>query len=127
MKNLAPQLPPAATVEGETTDIASEPETTPESVTEAPATSDEITGKVVHILDGDTIDILTADKTTIRIRLHGIDAPEKGQPFGNTAKEFLSDNIGGKISLSRMAKIGTGAESPMFTVWTAHPGRQYIR
>lgn len=92
-----PQLLPAATVAAETTDTSPEPETTPESFTAAPTTSDEITGKVIHILDGDTIDILTADKTTIRIRFNGIDAPEKGQPFGNTAKEFLSDNIGGKI------------------------------
>lgn len=57
----------------------------------------EITGKVIHVLDGDTIDILSADKTTIRIGLNGIDAPEKGQPFGNAAKQFLNDSIGGKI------------------------------
>ncbi|MCA9012980.1 MAG: thermonuclease family protein [Planctomycetaceae bacterium] len=84
----SPQLPPAATVQ-------SEPETTPESVTEAPATSGEITGKVIHILDDDTIYILTAEKTTIRIRMNGIDGPEKRQTFGNTANEFLSESIGG--------------------------------
>jgi micrococcal nuclease len=52
---------------------------------------------VIHILDSDTIDILTADKATVRVRMHGIDAPERGQPFGERAKEFLSDDIGGKI------------------------------
>ncbi len=91
-----PQLPPAATVEAETTKTASDQEATPESATETSVESGEITVKLIHILDGDTIDILTGDKTTIRIGLNGIDAPEKGQPFGDTAKEFLSDNIGGK-------------------------------
>lgn len=50
-----------------------------------------VTGKVVGVLDGDTIDILTIDKTQERIRLMGIDAPEKKQPFGQRAKENLSD------------------------------------
>jgi endonuclease YncB( thermonuclease family) len=57
----------------------------------------EITGKVIGITDGDTIDILTAEKTKIRIRFNGIDAPESGQPFGRNAKQFLSDHIGGKV------------------------------
>jgi micrococcal nuclease len=56
-----------------------------------------VDGKVVRILDGDTIDILLANNTTRRVRLNGIDAPETGQPFGKTAKDFLSDLIGGKI------------------------------
>ncbi len=47
-----PQMPPAATVEVETTDLASEPQTTPESVTEAPAKPGEITGKVICIFAG---------------------------------------------------------------------------
>ena len=48
------------------------PATPPDVTTEA----NEITGKVVGIIDGDTIDILTAGKTKIRIRLNGIDVPE---------------------------------------------------
>ena len=38
----------------------------------------ELTGKVVHIADGDTLTVLDADKVQHKIRLHGIDAPEKG-------------------------------------------------
>ena len=57
----------------------------------------EITVKVVGIIDGDTIDILTAEKSTIRVRLNDIDAPETGQPFGKSAKQFLSEKIGGQV------------------------------
>jgi endonuclease YncB( thermonuclease family) len=51
----------------------------------------ELTGKVVHIADGDTLTVLDADKVQHKIRLHGIDAPEKGQAFGNKAKEALGE------------------------------------
>jgi endonuclease YncB( thermonuclease family) len=57
----------------------------------------EIIGRVVAVIDGDTIDILNGDKKTIRIRLNGIDAPERDQPFGNNAKQYLSREISGKI------------------------------
>jgi len=56
-----------------------------------------ISGKVVGISDGDTIDILTDDKRKIRIRLNAIDAPESGQPYGKNSKQFLSECIGGKV------------------------------
>lgn len=49
------------------------------------------TGKVISILDGDTYDILLDGKRMIRIRMEGIDAPEKGMPFYRVAKKFLGD------------------------------------
>lgn len=48
-------------------------------------------GKVVKVYDGDTITILTNDKEQVRIRLHGIDAPEKKQDFGNVSQKNLAD------------------------------------
>tara|TARA_R110002073_G_scaffold20209_5_gene72799 strand:- start:4653 stop:5201 length:549 start_codon:yes stop_codon:yes gene_type:complete len=51
--------------------------------------------KVIGVIDGDTVDVLRGQET-IRIRLNGIDAPERGQPFGNNAKQFVSDQIFGK-------------------------------
>ncbi len=42
------------------------------------------------IADGDTITVLDANKVQHKIRLSGIDAPEKKQPFGNRSKESLS-------------------------------------
>ncbi len=54
------------------------------------------TGKVVGVSDGDTVTILV-DKTQVRVRLYGIDAPEGGQDFGRRAKEFASQMVFGKI------------------------------
>lgn len=48
---------------------------------------------VISIIDGDTYDVLTNDKQTIRIRMNGIDAPEKGMPFHKVSKQFLADLI----------------------------------
>ena len=52
--------------------------------------------KVVKIIDGDTIKILTPEREQIKIRLYGIDAPEKKQPYGTAAKRYLADLIAGK-------------------------------
>ena len=45
---------------------------------------------MIGVIDGDTIDVLTAKFETLRIRLSGIDAPELGQAFGRNAKAALS-------------------------------------
>lgn len=55
-----------------------------------------LSGKVIGVSDGDTIDVLDGSKTVHRIRLTGIDAPEKAQPFGQRSKEHLSDTVFGK-------------------------------
>jgi len=49
----------------------------------------EFQGKVIAVLDGDTIEVLHNGKAD-RIRLKGIDCPEKGQPFGKNAKHATS-------------------------------------
>ena len=54
-------------------------------------------GKVVGVSDGDTITVLSADKTQHKIRLYGIDCPEKAQDFGQKAKQFTSDMVFGKV------------------------------
>jgi len=53
-------------------------------------------GKVVGVKDGDTI-VALHDGRGETIRLYGIDAPEKGQDFGNRAKQMLSDLVFGKV------------------------------
>jgi micrococcal nuclease len=55
-----------------------------------------ITARVVGVHDGDTITALTDDKRQLKVRLHGIDAPELGQPFGQASKRAMSDLVFGK-------------------------------
>jgi len=55
-----------------------------------------LTGKVIKVIDGDTLDVLQADKSIERIRLAAIDAPEKGQAFGKKAKQYLLKAVAGK-------------------------------
>lgn len=54
-----------------------------------------LTGRVVGISDGDTLTVLI-DRQQMRVRLVEIDAPEKGQAFGNRSKQSLSDMCFGR-------------------------------
>jgi endonuclease YncB( thermonuclease family) len=56
----------------------------------------DFSGRVVGVSDGDTLTVLTADKRQVKVRLHGIDAPESGQDFGNRAKQLASSLAIGK-------------------------------
>jgi micrococcal nuclease len=50
-------------------------------------------GRVVSISDGDTFTLLTQENIQKKIRLYGIDCPEKRQPYGTVAKQKLSELI----------------------------------
>ena len=50
----------------------------------------ELIGRVVGISDGDTLTLLVSGRERQKVRLAGIDAPEKSQPFGQRSKEWLS-------------------------------------
>jgi endonuclease YncB( thermonuclease family) len=71
----------------------------------APASAETLVGKVVGVSDGDTVSVLDATKTKHKIRLAGIDAPEKSQPFGNRSKENLSDLVFGKTVTVEHSKV----------------------
>ena len=53
-------------------------------------------GKVVGVADGDTVTVLDAAKVQHKIRLTGIDASEKAQPFGQRSKEICPIGIFGR-------------------------------
>ncbi len=53
-------------------------------------------GKVVRVIDGDTIVVLNSKNEQVKIRLEGIDCPESNQDFGTQAKKATSDLCFGK-------------------------------
>lgn len=53
--------------------------------------AETIIGEVVGVTDGDTVTLLDSDQVQHKVRLAGIDAPEKKQAFGNVSKKALSD------------------------------------
>lgn len=56
----------------------------------------DLVGKVVGVSDGDTLTLLVGEKLQEKIRLAKIDAPESKQPFGQKAKQALSDKVFGR-------------------------------
>ncbi len=58
--------------------------------------ADTLIGKVVGVSDGDTITVLDGQQVQHKVRLMGIDCPEKAQPFGQNAKQSLSDLVFGR-------------------------------
>lgn len=60
-----------------------------------PAHAATLEGRVVGITDGDTVTVLV-DRREVKVRVAGIDAPEKKQAFGQRSKEHLSDCAFGK-------------------------------
>ncbi|EBG2931358.1 micrococcal nuclease [Salmonella enterica subsp. enterica serovar Oranienburg] len=87
----------------------------------------ELKGRVIHVLDGDTIEVLQ-DEKPVRIRLANIDAPEKKQAFGNWSANQLKSLIAGKsvtVSYTQEDQYGriigrvftaTGTEASLFMV-----------
>ena len=60
--------------------------------------------RVVGVSDGDTIRVITADSKQIKVRLHGIDAPERGQAFGTVTTKGLRSLLAGRqVSIDPMS------------------------
>lgn len=69
------------------------------------AHAETLTGRTVGVSDGDTITILDFTNTQHKIRLAGIDAPEKSQPFGQRSKESLSELVFGRTVTVEADKV----------------------
>lgn len=60
--------------------------------------AETISGRVIGVSDGDTLTLLDAANVSHKIRLSGIDAPEKNQDFGQRAKTHLSTMAYNQVS-----------------------------
>lgn len=61
-----------------------------------PGNAHAFPAQVIHIADGDTITVLDEHRKHVKIRLYGIDSPEKRQAFGHHAKQYISLLVAGK-------------------------------
>ena len=79
-----------------------------------PASGERLDGKVVEVLDGDTLKVLV-DKKPSTIELNGLDCPELDQPFGAQAKQYTEDLVLNKqvvAVLARPKKLEEGEPAP---------------
>ena len=60
------------------------------------ASADSLTGKVGRVVDGDTLTILDANYKDHKIRLAGIDAPERRQAYGLASRKHLASIVAGQ-------------------------------
>lgn len=64
-----------------------------------------LTGKVVAVADGDTFTLLTDKKKQVKVRLYGIDCPERKQDFGTKARQFTAELIYNKEVKAEILEI----------------------
>ena len=70
-----------------------------------PLTAAELDGTIVSVADGDTVTLLDANKMQHRIRLDGIDAPERTQPYGQRARQSLAALAHGRAARADCPKV----------------------
>lgn len=97
----------------------------------------EITGKVIRVIDGDTLEVLQG-VSPVRVRLQNIDAPEKKQAFGSWSTDQLKRLVAGQAVavsyterdrygrvLGRVSVSGTDASTYMVNAGAAWVYSQY--
>lgn len=86
------------------------------------------TGKVVAIADGDTLTVLDQNKRQHKVRLAGIDAPEKAQAFGDRSRQSLAQQVHGKTVTVHTHKLDRyGREVGKFVIDERDVNLQQIR
>ena len=86
------------------------------------AAADAVAGRVVRVVDGDTMVFVGADHSPLKVRLHGIDAPECGMPFGPQAQQLLEGLVLGKA----VQLVSQGQDRHQRTVATLAAGGQDV-
>jgi len=70
--------------------------------------------RIIELFDGDSFNLRAANGATVRVRIAGIDAPEKKQPYSVKAKESLEALLlSGDITLDPIKRTDSIVGSPM--------------
>ena len=62
---------------------------------------DELRARVTRLRDGDSFDVRRGNET-VRVRVFGVDSPERGQPWSTKARQFTADLVGNREVLIRV-------------------------
>ena len=88
------------------------------------AAADTLSGRVVRIVYGDTFVLLISGHDQGRIRLAGIDCPERREAFGTRAKEALARLAAGKeVTVEREKRVGLWRDRDPVPLWEWRRGR----
>jgi len=82
--------------------------------------AETLSGRVVRVVDGDTVYVLDGAKKQHKIRLAGIDAPERGQAFGTRSKDRMAELVAGQDVRVDWYKTDRWGRL-IGTVWVASP------
>lgn len=70
------------------------------------ASASGLQAKVMEVVEGDTIVVQNINRQ-LKLKLRGVDAPEKDQPFADVARQHLADLVLGKVVLVDFSSLGT--------------------
>jgi endonuclease YncB( thermonuclease family) len=86
-----------------------------------------LAGRVVAVHDGDSLTVLV-DRTEVRVRLAGIDAPERGQPYASASRRALARRVAGReVLVEASGRDGFGRTLGVVSVDGADVNRAQVR
>ena len=65
----------------------------------------EFDGRVLRVVDGDTVEVMRASSETMSVHLAGIDAPERNQKYGQEAAAVLAGMLAGRTVRVRVLAV----------------------
>jgi len=90
--------------------------------------SDQITAKVVSVIDGNTLEIVGNDNEKRKILLAGIDSPELTQEYGEKARKFLEKMALEKnVTVEITGKDRTGTPLAIVTIENKDPRHELLK
>jgi micrococcal nuclease len=72
-----------------------------------PVNAAEFSGRVSKVPDGDTQHVISGERPPCKVRLYGVDCPERKQPYGPAARAFAQGFVAGRtVTVDAQPKVG---------------------